>query len=112
MDIPSCNLTIFEGYKVNPQGSLVEIPALLQKKVKVYILNGDWDDVVPFTDNYKNFNKMGLRLQGNVVPWLINDNKDHAGFIRKYSYGLTFYLVKGAGHMVPLYQRERSYRIF
>jgi len=67
-------MTIFNKYKVSPQGSLLQIPSLLQKGIKVYIFSGDWDDVVPFTDTYKNFNKMGLRLQGNTIPWVL-DNK-------------------------------------
>lgn len=68
-------MTIFNNYKVSPEGSLLQIPALLQKGIKIYIFSGDWDDVVPFTDSYKNLNKMGLRVQGNTTPWLINDNK-------------------------------------
>jgi len=73
-------------------------------------MSGDWDDVVPFSDTYKNLNKMGLRPLGNAIPWLIDDI-DHAGFIKNYSYGLVLFLVKGAGHEVPLYQRQRSYKV-
>ena len=89
-------MTIFNKYKVDPKGSYLSIPKLLQSGVKVFLYNGDWDDVVPFTDNYKNIYRMGLKLQGNPVPWTVNNQ--HAGFIKTYSYGLKFYLVKGAGH--------------
>ena len=103
-------MTIYGLYKADQKGSLPQIPALLQKGVKIYLFTGDWDDVVPFTDTYRNLNLMGLRLQGGIAPWLIGDQ--HAGFIRTYSYGLTVYQVKGAGHEVPLYQRERAFRMF
>lgn len=44
-----------------------------------------------------------------MKPWIINDQ--HAGFIKVYSYNLTVFHVKGAGHEVPLYQRERAYKM-
>ena len=52
---------------------------------------------------------MNLRQQGNMKPWIFNDQ--HAGFIKVYSYNLTVFHVKGAGHEVPLYQRERAYKM-
>jgi hypothetical protein len=55
-------MTIYEKYKQDPKGSLAQIPALLSKQLKVYLFTGDWDDVVPFTDTYKNLNRMGFKL--------------------------------------------------
>lgn len=103
-------MTIFNSYNVDPRGSYLTIPTLLQNGVKVFLYSGDWDDAVPFTDNYKSLYKMGVKLVGNVQPW--NVSNQHAGFIKTYTYGLKFYLVKGAGHEVPMYQRERSYKVF
>ena len=103
-------MDIYNQYKSDPKGSIYTIPTLLQKGLKVYIFTGDWDDVVPFSDTYINLERMGLKLQKGVAPWVIGDQ--HAGFIRSYSYGLVVYQVKGAGHEVPLYQRERAFRLF
>lgn len=89
---------------------MTELPSLLQKGLKTYLYNGDWDSVIPFTDTYENIYKLGLRMQGKLTPWTV-DNQ-HAGFLKKYSYGLTFYLVKGAGHQAPLYQRSRTYKLY
>lgn len=50
----ACNMTIYSKYKVDPKGSILEFPSLLKKGLKVYLFTGDWDDVVPFTDTYKN----------------------------------------------------------
>lgn len=103
-------MTIFNKYVSDPKGSYLTIPKLLQAGLKVFIFSGDWDDVVPFTDTIRNMYKMGLKMQGTPVPWKIKDQ--HVGFIRNYSYGLKLYIVKGAGHEVPLYQRERSLKVF
>lgn len=103
-------MTIFNNYKSDKRESYLTIPKLLQNGLKVFLLSGDWDDVVPFTDTIYNIYRMGLKQQGAPVPWKVRDQ--HAGFIRNYSYGLKLYLVKGAGHEVPLYQRERSLKVF
>lgn len=103
-------MTIYDKYKMDPKGSMTSIPSLLKKGIKVFIYTGDWDDVVPFTDTYKNLERMSLKLQGGLTPWIIDEQ--HAGFIRTYSYNLKVYQVKGAGHEVPLYQRERAYIMF
>lgn len=75
----------------------------------MFIYTGDWDSVVPFTDTLKNILGMNIRQQGNMIPWMVGEQ--HAGFIRTYSYNLTVYHVKGAGHQVPLYQRQRAYQV-
>ena len=103
-------MTIYNGYNIDPKGSMNQLPYILQKGLKVYIYTGDWDSVVPFTDTYKNLLRLNLRLQDDLKPWLINDQ--HVGFIRNYSYNVTVYQIKGAGHEAPLYQRERTYRMF
>jgi serine carboxypeptidase-like clade 2 len=103
-------MTIFNTYKSEAKGSYLTIPKLLQAGLKVFIFSGDWDDVVPFTDTIRNLLKTGLKMQGVPAPWKIKEQ--HFGFIRTYTYGLKFYQVKGAGHEVPLYQRERSLKVF
>lgn len=75
----------------------------------MFIYTGDWDSVVPFTDTYKNILSMNFRQQGSMMPWMVGEQ--HADFIRTYSYNLTVYHVKGAGHEVPLYQRQRAYKV-
>lgn len=92
-------MTIYNLYKVDPKGSMSSILSLLKKGIKVFLYTGDWDSVVPFTDTFKNLERMSLKLQGSQLPWLIGTtDKQHAGFYRIYSYNLTVYQVKGAGH--------------
>ena len=65
-------MTIYDSYKTDLKGSLATIPALLKNGLKVTIFTGDWDDVVPFTDTFSNLDRMNLRQQGKMVPWMIN----------------------------------------
>ena len=93
-----CNMTIFERYKVDPKGSFASIPKLLEKGLRIYIISGDWDDIVPFTDTLKNIKRMNLNQLGNTVPWSVNDQ--HAGFIRTYSKGVKDILETIDGTMI------------
>lgn len=108
--ISVCNMSLYENYVSNPKGSMAEMSSLLQKGIKVYLFSGDWDDVVPFTDTFKNLGRLGLKVQGTQTPFMVGGQ--HAGFKKRYSQGLIFYLIKGAAHEVPLYQRERAYQMF
>jgi|JI61114C2RNA_FD_contig_91_452036_length_1239_multi_2_in_0_out_0_2 hypothetical protein len=78
-------------------------------QIKIYLFNGDWDDVVPFRDTVKNLALLDLQPRGDYQPWKIDGQ--HAGFIREYP-GLLFWIVKGAGHEVPQYQRQRAFQLF
>lgn len=109
--ITKCNMDIFNKFNSKKgKDSYVTIPKLLQAKLKVFIVSGDWDDVVPFTDTIRNIGRMGVKLLSSPVPWV--KNNQHFGFIRSYSLGLKYYQLKGAGHEVPLYQRERAMEVF
>lgn len=109
-------MTIYHNYEYDQMGSYLSIPKLLKSGLRVYLFSGDWDDVVPFTDTYKNIYKMGLKQYGPTKPMTLK--AQHIGFKKEYKYGkedkevLRFYLIKGAGHEVPMYQRERSYHVF
>ena len=46
---------ILEKYEATPSGSFDQMIRLLSlKQIKVWLYNGDWDDIVPFTDTLKN----------------------------------------------------------
>lgn len=72
----------------------------------IYLYSGDWDDGIPFTYTLQNIQKLLLKQDGEQQAWRIGDQ--HAGFKRKYRFGdrtMKFWIVKGAGHEVPVYQR-------
>ena len=66
---------------------------------RVWLFNGDFDDVVPFTDTEKNMNKLGFEKEEGWTPWIVDHQ--HGGFYQTYSNNFTVITVKGAGHMVP-----------
>jgi serine carboxypeptidase-like clade 2 len=104
----ACNETIFNTYERTPRGSLDAYRDIINRgQIKVFLYSGDWDDVVPFRDTIKNLQLLDLHPKSDYIPWKIDGQ--HIGFIREYP-GLMFYIVKGAGHEVPQYQR--AYELF
>jgi len=82
--------------------------ALIQAgDTRVYMFSGDWDDVIPFTDTLKNLNKMGFKQTAASTAWKIGDQ--HVGFIKQFNNNLRMFIVKGAGHEVPMYQKQTAY---
>jgi hypothetical protein len=89
------------NYDIDPKGSIAQYKRIrLNSAVKIWLFNGDWDDVVPFPDTLKNLEKMNIRAVGAYKPWFVGE--DHAGFFQLYD-ELTVITVKGAGHMVFQY---------
>lgn len=79
----ACSDKVFNTYHMTVEGSIQAYKFLINtRKYKIILYNGDWDDVVPYTDTLKNFNKMGLSPQGTFTPWIVNNQ--HAGFFREY----------------------------
>lgn len=50
-------------YMISLHGSMEEYRQIIgkQNKYSVILYNGDWDDVVPFTDTIKNLEKLNLK---------------------------------------------------
>ena len=85
---------------------------IVETNITVYLYSGDWDDTIPFTYSLDNIERLLMKEDGELEPWKVGIQ--HAGFKRKYRYGerkMKFWTVKGAGHEVPIYQRERIYEV-
>lgn len=80
------------------------------KAIKVWMMSGDWDDVVPFTDTKKNVDILNYEKAGWWSSWNVLDQ--HAGFYQNYLNNFTVITVKGAGHMVPQTQPKPAYQLF
>lgn len=95
-------------YDIDPRGSIAQYKRImLNPAVKIWLYNGDWDDVVPYPDTLKNLEKMNIRPVGAYKPWFVGE--DHAGFFQLYG-GMTVITVKGAGHMVASLVERRCRR--
>lgn len=95
---------------MSQEGSMKQYAQIfLNKAVRVWLFNGDWDDVVPYRDTEKNLEKLKAVKQGEWEPWY--SGVHHAGFYQNYD-KLTLITVKGASHMVPQAKPKESYQIF
>lgn len=83
----------------------------LNRAIKVWMFNGDWDDVVPYRDSEKNLHKLRRTKKGEWEAWYYGEDKHHAGFYQEYD-SLTLLTVKGAGHMVPQTKPKYAYQMF
>ncbi len=82
----------------------------LNPAIKVWLFNGDWDDVVPYPDTEKGLEKLRRTKIGSFDPWFVG-GQHHAGFYQVYD-SLTLITVKGASHMVPQTKPQASYQMF
>ena len=90
---------------------MAELTRMVRNKaIKVWLMSGDWDDVVPYSDTEKNVPNLGTYTVGEWSSWNVGDQ--HAGFYQLYENNFTVITVKGAGHMVPQYQPKSSYQLF
>ncbi len=78
--------------------------------MRVWLFNGDWDDVVPYVDTEKNVNNFHREKVGEWSSWNVGDQ--HAGFYQQYVKNFTVITVKGAGHMVPVTKPKPMYQLF
>lgn len=77
--------------------------------MKIWLYNGDWDDVVPYRDTEKNLNKLKASRTGEWTAWYYGEH--HAGFYQEYK-EVTVITVKGASHMVPSTKPAQAYQLF
>ena len=98
------------NYSISQRGSMQEYRSLLTVgSIRIWLYNGDFDDVVPFVDTEKNVEKLYRFKSGEWSSWNVKDQ--HAGFYQVYDQNLTVITVKAAGHMVPSNQPKASYQL-
>ncbi|KAM0948861.1 putative carboxypeptidase D [Dioscorea sansibarensis] len=84
---------------------LPSMKQLISSGIRVWLYSGDVDSVCPVTSTRYFINMLGLTVKTPWRAWYIND--EVGGYVVDYK-GLTFVTVRGAGHMVPSYQPQRS----
>ncbi|CAG2119610.1 unnamed protein product, partial [Medioppia subpectinata] len=67
---------------------------------KIVVFNGNFDTVCDHIDNQRFVDSLGLQKVKHYSGWKTSDGT-LAGFAQKYEKGVSFVLVRGAGHMVP-----------
>lgn len=97
-------------YDDTKSGSMEQYEQIfLNPAIKVWLYNGDWDNVIPYTDTINNLKVLRRRTAGTIEPWFIGEK--HAGFYQLYD-SLNFITIKGAGHEVPKFKPAASYQMF
>ena len=91
---------------------------ILNKQIQVLIYNGDWDSVVPYTDNEKWTKDMGYDVAEGWHPWFYNGSDDIGtqvgGYATRYNtkFNFTFITVRGGRHEVPETAPVSSFEMF
>ncbi|XP_038984500.1 serine carboxypeptidase 1-like [Phoenix dactylifera] len=88
-----------------PDTLLPTIKELVSSGISVWLYSGDQDSVVPVTSTRYSIDMLGLDIESSWRPWYTDS--EVGGYVVGYK-GLTFATVRGAGHMVPSDQPERS----
>ncbi|KAL5830694.1 hypothetical protein ACOSQ4_016048 [Xanthoceras sorbifolium] len=89
----------------SPTTILPIIKTLMASDIRLWIYSGDVDGRVPITSSKYSINSLNLPIKTHWYPW--NTNDEVGGYAVRYE-GLTLVTVRGAGHLVPSYQPERS----
>ncbi|KAH7624110.1 putative Serine carboxypeptidase 24 [Nannochloris sp. 'desiccata'] len=84
---------------------------LLGSGLEFLVYSGDIDAIVPIIGTRRWIRKLGLEVEEKWRAWR-SATGQVAGWMVKYSEGLTFASVRGAGHMVPYTQAERAFHMF
>ncbi|KAL6655438.1 hypothetical protein ACP70R_006264 [Stipagrostis hirtigluma subsp. patula] len=93
-------------WKDAPISMVPTIKWLIDKKLPVWIFSGDFDSVCPLPATRYSIHDLDLQVTIPWRPWTAN--LEVGGYVQQYTGGFTFASVRGAGHMVPLFQPERA----
>lgn len=72
----------------------------------VTVYSGDIDGIVPVTGTRRWIRGMNFTVEDPWKAWLLNGQT--GGFVTQYEQGFRLVTVRGAGHMCPQTQRDRS----
>ncbi|ONK60787.1 uncharacterized protein A4U43_C08F22600 [Asparagus officinalis] len=93
----------------NPPTVLPIVIELITSGIRFWLYSGDIDSVVPVASTRYSIKILGLPIKNAWRPWYLNE--EVGGYVEEYE-GLTLVTVRGAGHMVPSNQPERSLAMF
>ena len=99
-----CNGDVYMSYKEGD--SLFFYQDFMQKfpNLRVWFFSGDADACVPTLGTLRWINELNLTVDEEWRKWKIDGQQ--VGMIQKYTNGLVFLSIKGAGHMVPQDNRK------
>ncbi|XP_054807712.1 serine carboxypeptidase 24-like isoform X1 [Prosopis cineraria] len=105
----SCSDVLLKYWNDSAVSVLPIYKELIAAGLRVWVFSGDTDSVVPVTATRFSLNSLNLKINTRWYPWYSGGRV--GGWTEVYD-GLTFAVVRGAGHEVPLFQPRRAFTLF
>ncbi|CAG2116714.1 unnamed protein product, partial [Medioppia subpectinata] len=98
---------------MTPQAETVKQLINTYKIPKLIVYNGDFDTVCNFIADQRFVSSLGFQKANHYREWTVDGTSDGVigGFVQHYEKGLSFVLVRGAGHMVPTDKPEAALQL-
>ncbi|OMO71556.1 Peptidase S10, serine carboxypeptidase [Corchorus capsularis] len=106
----TCRSAIRADWKDSPKSMLPIIKELIAAGIRMWIFSGDTDAILPLTATRYSIKALKLKTNTSWYAW-IDDQSEVGGWTQIYN-GLTYVIVRGAGHEVPLTQPQRALALF
>lgn len=101
----TCSEVVNTNWKDSPRTVLDIYKELIHSGLHVWVFSGDTDAVIPVTSTRYSIDALKLPT---VKPWgAWYDDGQVGGWTQEYA-GLTFVVVRGAGHEVPLHKPKQA----
>ncbi|KAG5066582.1 hypothetical protein AAZX31_04G142300 [Glycine max] len=105
----TCSDEVFTNWKDSPRTVLNIYHELIQMGLRIWVFSGNTDVVIPVTSTRYSIKALDLPT---VSPWRAwYDDGEVGGWTQEYA-GLTFVVVRGAGHEVPLHSPKLALTLF
>ncbi|KAH9613490.1 hypothetical protein KSS87_017859 [Heliosperma pusillum] len=97
----TCSNVVNTHWKDSPRSVLDIYRELIDAGLRIWMFSGDTDSVIPVTSTRYTIDALKLPTVKNWHAWY--DEGQVGGWTQEYK-GLTFVVVRGAGHEVPLHR--------
>ncbi|KAL9242219.1 hypothetical protein vseg_016240 [Gypsophila vaccaria] len=97
----TCSTVVNTHWKDSPRSVLDVYRELIKAGLRIWMFSGDTDAVIPVTSTRYSIDALKLPTVKNWHAWY--DDGQVGGWTQEYK-GLTFVVVRGAGHEVPLHR--------
>ncbi|XP_073159107.1 serine carboxypeptidase-like 27 isoform X2 [Henckelia pumila] len=101
----ACSDILFHNWTDSSPSTLPIYQELIAAGLRIWIFSGNADAVAPVPSTRYALNALNLPIITNWYPWYISQRV--GGWSRVYK-GLTYVIVNGAGHKVPLYRPNEA----
>ncbi|XP_015897984.3 serine carboxypeptidase-like 45 isoform X1 [Ziziphus jujuba] len=110
----SCSGVLHYDYENLEIPTIPIVGALVESGIRVLVYSGDQDSVIPFIGSRSLVNKLAKELGlKTTVPYRVwFEGKQVGGWTQVYGSSLSFASIRGASHLAPATQPERSLVLF